>query len=361
MPSTPPAVLQQVVGVVGTHLTLNGSPWLPRGVAMQALVQPAAAMLASADKNLGSAYNAYNVTELNEVTAFGADTIRFQISQPALDPTSTLYDASYLPEVTAAVRLARQSNFVVLLMMQDEAITGETISHPLATAETQSDWDLLNASFANDQGVLYELYNEPHPAATTANWSLWLNGDPSGTSKAAPGAVGMQTMITHLRSTGSLNVFVLDGLGGAKTLNGVPAVTDPLNALVYAVHPYFDGSTDESQWDTNFGTASLTLPVWADEWSAETGQMIGLYNPPTAVPTNFQISVDFLNYLRTHSIALCGGAFDIPGFIVQSVPNGPYTNYDNFNAAVLGDDAGDLVHALYTTNYGRALTSADGL
>ena len=40
-------------------------------------------------------------------------------------------------------------------------------------------------------------------------------------------------------------------------LAGVPTtVTDPLNLLVYAVHPYPDASADESGWDTDFGAAS---------------------------------------------------------------------------------------------------------
>lgn len=348
---------QQVVGVSGTHLTLNGTNWLPRGVTLQALVRPSAALMADGTAAQIAAINNYGVAELNAIKTFGADTIRFQISQPSLDPNSPLYDAGYLSEVINAVNLARQNDLVVMLMMQDEAISGETDPHPLATAETQGDWDLLNATFGSDRGVLYELYNEPElQADTPANWTLWANGDPNNTSTVAPGAVGMQTMINHLRSEGSQNVFVLDGLDFAHTLGGVPTITDPLNRVVYAVHPYPDGSADESAWDPEFGIPSQTLPVWADEWSAATGQKIGLGTLP-----NYQVAVDFLNYIRLHSIPICAGAFDIPNFMVQDVPGWTYTNYNNFSDANQKDDAGQLVHKLFSTDYGQALTDADGL
>lgn len=85
-------------------------------------------------------------------------------------------------------------------------------------------------------------------------------------------------------------------------------MTDSLNRTAYAVQPYLNGSGDESQWDLDFGIASETLPVWADEWSANTGQSLGFYNPSTTPPDNFQPAVDFLKYIRAHSIAFCSGA-----------------------------------------------------
>ena len=94
--------------------------------------------------------------------------------------------------------------------------------------------------------MVFELYNEPDLAASPTNWQLWLNGGTVKTNSGAQTAIGMQTLVSRIRGNGAQNVLVLDGLGNnvqvdagppvkelAGTLEGMPAVTDPLNRLVY--------------------------------------------------------------------------------------------------------------------------------
>lgn len=344
----------QVVDVSGVHMTLNGSPWLSRGVSLQGFVRPMAALQAD---NVPARLNArmnYGAAELTAIQAYGADTIRFQIGQPALDPSSSLYDPDYLKQVVTAVTQARQAGFVVMLMMQDETISGESAEHPLPTAETQNDWDLLTTAFGSDRGVVFELYNEPSLPETAANWQLWLDGGlVSGETETS---IGMQALVDHVRAKGAQNVIVLDGLAHAKTLQGAPTVTDPLNRLVYAVHPYQDGSADESQWDAEFGIPSRSMAVWADEWSAATNMQLGLGSLPSP-----QVAVDLVNYLRVHSISLCTGAFDMPRFVVQDIPGWTLTNYDNYSASSTTEGSGTLVHNDFAANDSRPLTMSDGL
>ena len=348
-----------VVSVSGTQMTLNGQRWLSRGVVLQALVAPLPVLQAIEPEVVTGKEN-YGAAELNAIRAFGADTIRFQVSQPALDPANALFNAQYVNEVFNGLALARQNGFIVVIMMQDETISGETTPHPFATAETLRDWQMLNAVFAKDQGVLYELYNEPKPAATDANWAIWKNGGSTGAG--ADPSVGMQTIASQLREEGSENVFVLDGLDYAATLQNVPLVYDSLGRVVYAVHPYPHGSADESQWPTQFGNESATIPVYADEWSAQSGTLpsektpLGLGGLPT-----YQIAVDLLNYLRVHHIPLRAGAFDVPNFMVQDVPGWTLTNYDNYSTSIRTDDAGLLVHSLYESRYLVPLTDEDGV
>jgi endoglucanase len=354
-PGTAAGASQQVVDVSGLTMTLNGSPWLSKGVVLQAFVRPLAALQADPSQSgILNARNYFGPTELAAIHNYQADTIRFQIGQPALDPASPLYDPSYLDQVVSAIHAARQAGFVVVIMMQDEAISGEPNPHPLPTAETQRDWDLLSAQFGTDHGVVFELYNEPSLPESAANWQLWLNGG-TVTGQAIP-SIGIQPLIDHLRDNGAQNVFVLDGLNLAGTLNGLPAVTDPLNRLVYAVHPYQHGSSDESQWDQQFGIPSAKVPVWANEWSAPTGLTLGL-----GTLTSYQVAVDLLNYLRSHSIPLCTGAFDVRRFVVQDVPGWTPANYDNIAQDTQSDGSGTLVYNDFLANYSRALSLADGL
>ena len=353
---TPTPTAAQVVGVSGLHLTLNGQTWLPRSVVIRGFVATAAYLQANLPGTYTGLVN-YGAAELAAASSFGADTLRFQVSQPSLDPQSPLYDAAYSASVTAAIKQARAAGFVVMISMQDETNSGETGFNPFATAETVRDWDALTATFGADRGVLFELYNEPRPAKSDANWALWANGGTNTAANASdPVAVGMQPLVARLRGEGSQNVMIVDGLGIGRTLDGAPTIADPLGRVVYAVHPYQRGSADESSWDTDFGIPSTKLPVWADEWSAGFGSDIGLGSL-----TSYQVAVDLLNYLRTHQIPLGGGAFDVPGVMAQTVPGWSPTNYDGSTPTSPVGNSGQLVHTLFITNYGRALTSADGL
>lgn len=346
---------QQIVGITGNRFTLNGSPWLPQGAGLRGFVAPPA----YSKRQEFSAYTAYinyGVAELNAIRAFGADMLRFQVSQPGLDPQSKLYDPQYVQTFIDAIKLARQRHFVVIIAMQDEGRSGEPSPHPLPIAATVRDWDLLNGVFGTDRGVLFELYNEPQLLKSAANWQLWAQGDSSATGPTA--SIGMQPLITHLRAAGSQNVLLLDGLGfAANTFEGVPPITDPLNRVAYAVHPYQHSSADESHWDTQFGLLSQTLPVLASEWSAQAGNPLGL-----GKLTSYQVAVDLLNYMRVHTIPMGGaGAFDIPGFMVQTVPGWTLTNYDNYTPTDSLNNAGILVHHDFLNHYSRPLTLDDGL
>ena len=345
----------QIVSVSGNSMTLDGTPWLSYGVTLRGFVAPTAFLRSHFPAAYAGQRN-YGVPELNAARAFGANTLRFQVSQPSLDPRSPRYDQTYVDELVAAMKQARQNGFVVMIMMQDEPFSGEPHPHPLATEETVRDWDYLNTQFGNDRGVLFELYNEPQIRANATNWELWANGDETHSSTVAPGAVGMQTMIDRLRNEGCENVLILDGLGFAQTLAGLPVVNDPLRLIVYAVHPYPRGSADESQWDVRFGNLSSHVPVYADEWSAPAGVPLGLGQLP-----DYKVAVDLLNYVRTHGISLGGAAFDAPDEMVQDVPGWTPTNYNDFTPNNIHLDAGLLVHKLFLTKYSQPLTLADGV
>jgi endoglucanase len=373
-PSSDDRWQQQDVGVEGTHLTINGHPWQSRGVALQGFVRPLALLESelAADPNnqeaaqLLNARRSYGRAELAFAHAFHANTLRFQVSQPALDPDSSLYDSGYLNDLVDAIHTARREGFVVMIMMQDEKITGDAAEAPLPTEETRRDWDLLTPVFGSDRGVVFELYNEPKPLASAANWELWLNGG----QLDGKSYLGMQTLIDDIRNNGAQNLLVLDALAvdvvspatgtavheAAGTLAGVPTVNDPLNRVIYAVHPYLHGLADESShWEEDFGTPSKTIPVWADEWSAPTDIPLGLGTLPS-----YQEAVDLLNFLREHSIPLCTGAIDVPRWVVKDVPGWELNNYKDYSGSSTTEGSGTLVYHDFVADYSRALTLADG-
>jgi endoglucanase len=363
----------QDVGVEGTHLTMNGHPWNSRGVALQGFVRPLALLqselAANPDnqeaKKLLNARRSYGWAELEFARAFHANTLRFQVSQPALDPDSPMYDANYLTEVADAIHMARSAGFVVMIMMQDEKLTGDASQAPLPTEQTRRDWQLLTQVFGSDRGVVFELYNEPNLLASPENWQLWLQGgDWNGATY-----LGMQTLVDDVRSNGAQNLLVLDGLAvnvispktgkpvreAAETLAGLHPVQDPLDRVIYAVHPYQRGLAVESNWEEDFGNPSRNLPVWADEWSAPTDIRLGLGTLP-----GYQVAVDLLNFLREHSIPLCTGAIDVPHWVVQNVPGWRLTSYEDYAGSSTVEGSGTLVYRDFADDYSRPLTMADG-
>ena len=346
-------------GGVRDSLTLNGNRWMPKGLVFRAFTGSPNSLITLSPVTYQAQQN-YGVTELQAARVFGADTIRFLVSQPSLDPDSTLYSASFADAVVQAITLARQQNFVVLIAMQDESLSGDPNFHPLPSDQTVRNWDMLNTNFGNDRGVMFELYNEPSLPPTTDNWNTWAYGGVVPNFQPTYIAVGMQTLVTHLRNNGALNTFVLDGLDLAHSLDGFVALTDPLQKLAYAIHPYLDGSDDESQWDARYGAPSRQVPVFATEWSAATGGDPNNHVLGIGGLDSYQVVIDLLNYLRVHKIGVAGGGFDVPGgFMVQDVPGWSIpTNYDNYSPTVRGGGAGALVKADFSCQLSASFNSA---
>lgn len=360
---------QQVVGVQGTHLTLNGAAWMSRGVMIRAFVSTHEWLSnpANGETSTAPAAAAYgSAAQVAALQNYGADTIRFPVSQYYLasgqNPASA--PSAYAQIVVSAIKTARENGFLVLIQMQDEISSGDPdyASHFMSNSDTVSAWRFLDKFFKDDQGIMYELYNEPNIQQSAAGWNLWLNGDPNGTSQVMPHAVGMQSMINVLRADGSTNVFVLDGVHLASTLEGLTPPNDSLNSLVYAVHPYQHGSTDSTQWPAQFEKPSKTYPVWADEWGGLAGSTLMLGDLP-----GYHIAVKLLNHLRKHGIPVCTLAFDVPNFTTTgtvdtaTAPAYTPTNYDNYSTTAKGVDSGLLTRALFQSQYGRRIDEADGV
>lgn len=375
---------EPIVGVSGTHLTLDGRVWLPRGVQLRGFTAPlhvaqdnaAAAVAAGGGSDNGwqklvEAQKAYGNAELAAARSWGVDEIRFLVSQPSLDPMNTEKDAAgnplFIPDykdyLIHTINQARCAGFVVILAMQDEKTTGTADHQNLPTAATERAWNALLPAFGSAPDVVLELYNEPSLKSTDANWVLWAHA--SDAEHPTPqNYIGMGPLLRYLRDQGSQNVYVLDGLQEAATLEGIPTLphppTDPLGKLVYGVHPYPRGSANPP-YDTQFGNISRSLPVFATEWSAgENNGSLGLGSLP-----NYDVAVSLLNYLTSHVIPLSAGAYDIPGVMPTTVPGWQPSNYNDYDAQ-LGrkhslDNAGLLVRKLFQANYRTSLTAADGV
>jgi len=281
------------VTISGNELLKDGVQWTPKGLQLNAFV---ASPAVAAGVYL-QAYQHFTLGELSSLQTWGADTVRFQIGQPELDPQSSLYTAAFVAQVQAAVTQARTLGLNVILSVQDAASTGETAPTSLPNAGTTRAWTTLLTVANGDQGILFEMFSEPPLSSTPTNWTSWQTA--------------FQALVTAIRGAGAKNVLLIDGLeGGGTTFAGAPALSDPLGQMGYAVEPWFFANyRTTAAYDTAFGNLAATNVVVATAWSTLNGGAYTEYCGPTT-PADAQT---LLNYLLTKKIGVTGFAFDDPG------------------------------------------------
>lgn len=360
----------------------NGSTWIPQGVGIKAFIASTAYLQTQTDGGSAAELNAqmaYGTNEMQAIKNFGADTVRYQVSQYSLthdaDGTPDASgDPAFVSCLRTAVRIARNANLIVVLAVQSENDGAPSNEHTaLPTADTARALQVLNSWYGNNQGIVLELYNEPGGS----NWLDWKCGSMQGAINAygnatyynqcianspttpASGlaanstAVGMQVLVNGLRHAGSTNVIIADAGSTAHTLDGIKTstgnffLTDPSNStaqIAYALHPYPRGADRTSCNPTYFGldtttnpATKLAVPVLVTEWSAETASP-NATGPMLNGLDTFHPAFALVNFVNRYEYPMLAGAFDIGGILTQAVPS-TYnaavsswvsTNYNNF-------------------------------
>jgi endoglucanase len=304
------------ISVSGTTITRDGRPWIPKGFTLVSFVAP--------QKQLKPAYlsarKSYGDAILDRARALGADVLRFQVSQPGLDPQSSIYDPKYKDEVIEAIHEAQHKGFAIIVSMQWEPPAGLEGQPQMPSDNTHRAWSQIVGAFGSDPGVMLEVFNEPgmweeNPGA----WATWKSG--------------MQSLIDQLRSAGAKNVLLIDGLRGAHYLQDAPALSDPLHKLVYAIHPYMDDRDHgPSDWTRDFGRFAANHPVLTTEWNATSTLQCR--------PDEPAITRDFIAYLKERKIGLVLWALDLPGTLFDG--NNQPIGFKDFVCGKAGYGAANL-------------------
>lgn len=282
----------------GNQLLKDGVAWAPHGVILTAFVASPSALndpaIIARNANYKTevlpAYQHYSLAELDAIKAWGAGLVRFNVSQSGLDPQNALYTDSYVASLRESVLYARAIGLNVIVCVFGKEETPPVLLPSDATVRV---WNLLAPLFNGDEGILYELFNEPPALPTPSNWAAW--------------AAATNPVIAAIRATGSTNVVIADGLSYGVFLNGAPYLADSLNKVAYATHPWFTKASSQAQtaWDNDFGTFAATAPVIATAWAV--GNKVTDYcdaNTPAA-------ALGFLQYLQSKQIGLVGYGYDV--------------------------------------------------
>ena len=312
------------VTIEGNRFLRGGRPWVAEGVTLVGMVAPERQIAARAAYN--SARQRFGTGMLAAVRDYGADTVRYQISQGGLDPQSPIHDPGYRGEVLDAIALTRRMGLNVIVSMQWQGPSGTRNSDGMPDDTTKRAWSAVLPAIGQDRGILLELFNEPHlKEKTDANWATWQQD--------------FQGLIDHVRAEGARNVVLVDGLRSAHYLGGSPRLRDPAGQLGYAVHPFLVAiNRTRKAWDENFGDFSRKHAVMATAFNARS-------NNGYCRPTFPQETDRLLAYLRRHEIGLVIWAFDLPG-VRRS--DGTLASYDGFSCEKgAGNGAGEAVHEYF--------------
>lgn len=284
------ALARGEVIISGKDFLRDGTPWVAEGVTLVGLVAPEGKLRPAYAK----AKSLFGPDLLDQIRDYGADVIRFHVSQAGLDPQSPIHDGAYKEQVIKTVRLVRSEGFSVILCMQWQGPAGSSAEENMPSDATRRAWSEMAGAFAADKGVLFELFNEPGLKQNTGeNWRIWQSG--------------MQSLVDEVRGQGAKNVLLLDGLRGAKYLNDAPSISDPLRQTGYAVHPFLmKFNRTPKQWERNWGAFARSNPVMATAFNALSDR------PAQCSPDSPERTTELFRYLRELRIGLVIWAFDLP-------------------------------------------------
>ena len=183
---------------------------------------------------------------------------------------------NYKQAIVAYVNVLHQFNIVPILELHwvGPGTSPADRQQPMPDADhTPTFWADVATTFQNDDGVVFELYNEPFPDRnrdSVTGWTCWRDGCtanqavPTGQAAMTYQAAGMQSLLDAIRATGSKKLVLLGGLQYSNTLTqwSAYAPTDPMANIAAAWHVYnFNGCVNLGCWDAVPATLAAAVPI----------------------------------------------------------------------------------------------------
>ncbi|QBD77862.1 hypothetical protein EPA93_18435 [Ktedonosporobacter rubrisoli] len=215
-------------------------------------------------------------------TYWGANTVRLPISEsfwfygaPGYPCTASQYRALLHQTINTLTELKLN----VMLDLQWTTADGQSTQGggpwALPDAASVTFWHDMAMLYKNYTNVLFEIFNEPHPAS----WSCWLSGcavtSESGysdeckcTRTVSYTGIGMQKLADTVRSAGANNLIIISGMNWGYDLSQLSKYPIKGSNIVYDTHPYPYTDKLSATWDASFGQLSGKYPLI----SAENGE-----------------------------------------------------------------------------------------
>jgi endoglucanase len=257
---------------------------------------------------------------------------------------------NYKAAIRAYVALLRAHNLVPILDLHwsAPAALSATRLQPMPDADhAPAFWTDVATTFADDDGVVFEPYNEPYPAGnqdSDAAWACWRDGctattAPNGATPATYQAVGLQALVTAIRDTGAHNLILLGGVQFSNTLTQwlTYKPTDPLGNLGATWHAYnFNACITPDCWNGAPATVAASVPLVATEFGER--------------DCASTFVVPLMQWLDGHAAGYLAWAWDAYGVCMPYVSRTQTGNPFSLIGAASGDYSGTP-----NTGYGQAI------
>ncbi|GCE19113.1 malectin domain-containing carbohydrate-binding protein [Dictyobacter kobayashii] len=209
------------------------------------------------------------------IASWGVNTVRVPLNEDCWLGINGLPSGSsasnYQQQIINYVNLLNANNIAVILDLHWAAAGGQQSTGQDLMPDADhagAFWTSVANTFKNNSSVIFDLYNEPHPAS----WSCWLNGS-YGANQSPCGDVGfavagMQSMVNAVRSTGATNILMAGGLTWSNDLSQwlQNKPNDPQNNLAASWHLYnFNGCNNTGCWDSQVAPVAAQVPVITGE------------------------------------------------------------------------------------------------
>jgi len=328
-----------VITIHGNDILKNGKSFITKGVIFEGFIEPESWLQECIDKKKDK--NNYCYRHLDSRNYFygngsfvGRDalslaikdwninSVRFNLSQTALDPKSKWYTPSYINEIKKLVTTSRKKGLVVYLTLfaatnlyAPQMLLDRNPIVPLNTDVSERAAVVLAQNFGQDGGVILETLNEPWPPTKwEIGWKLWKDGGILKNKRSRFNGmdfVGNQQMVDSIRATGAKNAIVVQLL--RRHYKFFPGnINDPINKVIYSIHPFFRESVqNEKLWDKKIGDFASKHPFVITAWNARTKR-------DWCEVSGIDTVENFLRYLNQRDIGLIGYAFDTPYTITRN-------------------------------------------
>jgi hypothetical protein len=302
------------VSISGRQLLKDGEPWTPRLMPIVGTAVPQA--LESSNCIMPALQIAReNLSErtFRALQSLGADSVRITVTEGGFDPASREYDPGYAADVVHWVKYARSLGLNVVLTMKP-LISKCVPTSTLPDESTANAWRILAPRFANDHGVLFEVFTEPNSSIDSAN-----GGEP-GADDWQAWQTAFDTLIAEIRRTGARNVLIIQGLVAGKVFREEFPVTDAYGNYMYGIHVYFNARIPFNSphgWDRYFGNFCRQSghPCLITEWQ-DSGKPTPEGHPVGCNGNAPQQAQSLIDYAMRNRWGIGAWAFDFPNTVM---------------------------------------------
>lgn len=215
-------------------------------------------------------------SSVRAIAAWKANAVRVPLNEACwlgIDGVDPRYASLLYRQAIASYVATLNSYGIVAILSLQLAAPGSTLPRqptPMPNRDhTVELWRQVAAAFRGNKAVLFELFSEPYPddnQDTPEAWRCWREG--GRCAGLAYEAVGMQELVTTVRSAGAANVILLGGVQHSASLSRWQAnmPVDPFGNLAAAWHVYDRGTCSaRACWDRTALPVSQYLPLIVTE------------------------------------------------------------------------------------------------